>query len=278
MPATPFVSQSPSSTVPSSIPGNSRLAPVTKDRPRGVPALPLGPARRPGSHRRYSNHRRFGSWLNRNRRLVVALLLCVAAGIAVHQLTPASEQRVTVLAAARDLPAGSTLADSDLKPLEVLPGGAPAGALTSGTGHRGKQLASPLQKGQVPTDAQFLGPGLLTGAGPATAAVPLRMADSASIQLVSPGQLVNVVLTAADGLEGPGKKSELLAAAVPVLWTSAQGGRASQWLGTNESDGLVVVAANPQQAEILAGASTRGKLFFILVNPSGNRQSETHAG
>lgn len=277
MPATPFASQGPHSAESSSIPGNSRLAPVTNPSPRPVLALRRG-ARAPGARPVHSKHPRLGSWLNRNRRLVVALLLCVAAGIVVHQLTPASEQRVTVLAAARDLPAGSTLADSDLSPLEVLPGGAPAGALTSGVGYRGKQLASPLQKGQVPTDAQFLGPGLLTGAAPATAAVPLRMADPASIQLVSPGQLVNVVLTAADGFEGPGKKSELLAAAVPVLWTSEHGGKASQWLGTNESDGLVVVAANPQQAEILAGASTRGKLFFVLVNPAGTRQTETPRG
>jgi Flp pilus assembly protein CpaB len=216
-------------------------------------------------------HRTPGRWLNRNRRLVVALLLCVAVGVAVHQLTPASEHRAIVLAAARDLPAGSSLTDSDLKPLEVLPDGVPTGALTPGTGYGGKQLAAPLQKGQIPTSAQLLGPGLLTGTAPATAAVPLRMADPASIQLISPGQLVNVVLTTADGLEGPGKGTELLAAAVPVLWTSAQGGKASQWLGTNEADGLVVVAANPQQAETLAGASTRGKLFFVLVSPSGNR-------
>jgi len=29
----------------------------------------------------------------------------------------------------------------------------------------------------------------------------------------------------------------------------------------------VVVAADPQQAEKLAGASTQGKLFFVLVSP-----------
>jgi len=34
-----------------------------------------------------------------------------------------------------------------------------------------------------------------------------------------------------------------------------------------DSDGLVVVAADPQQAEKLAGASTQGKLFFVLVSP-----------
>jgi len=30
---------------------------------------------------------------------------------------------------------------------------------------------------------------------------------------------------------------------------------------------LMVVAADPPQAEKLAGASTQGKLFFVLVNP-----------
>ncbi|MGM7777662.1 Flp pilus assembly protein CpaB [Arthrobacter sp. KNU-44] len=271
MPATPNVPTDPMSAGSLSLPRDRLLAPINRARTRRLQALPSRAGGHRGATTGPSKHRSFGSWLNRNRRLVVALLLCVAAGIAVHQLTPASERRATVLAAARDLPAGSTLTDTDLKPLDVLPDGIPAGALTPRTGYGGKQLASPLQKGQIPTDAQLLGPGLLTGTAPATAAVPLRMADPASIQLISPGQLVNVVLTAADGLEGPGKKSELLASAVPVLWTSAQGGKANQWLGTNEADGLVVVAANPQQAEILAGASTRGKLFFVLVNPSDNR-------
>ncbi|MCI0142877.1 flagellar biosynthesis protein FlgA [Arthrobacter bambusae] len=278
MPATPNASQGPGSaspgfgpTRPSSIPRNSLPGPIAASHTRRLRGFPSKAGGRLGPPKRQYKHRTFASWLNRNRRLVVALLLCVAVGVAVHQLTPASEQRAIVLAAARDLPAGSSLTDSDLKPLEVLPDGIPAGALTPGTAYRGKQLASPLQKGQIPTDAQILGPGLLTGTAPATAAVPLRMADPASIQLISPGQLVNVVLTAADGFEGPGRKSELLAAAVPVLWTSAQGGKAGQWLGTNEADGLVVVAANPQQAEILAGASTRGKLFFVLVSPPGNR-------
>jgi pilus assembly protein CpaB len=59
--------------------------------------------------------------------------------------------------------------------------------------------------------------------------------------------------------------SEVLASAVPVLWTSGQGGKTGQWLGTAETDGLIVVAADPAQAARLAGASTQGKLFFVLV-------------
>ena len=130
----------------------------------------------------------------------------------------------------------------------------------------GRQLAAPLRKGQLLTDAQLLGPGLLAGTPPGSAAVPLRMADPSSIQLVSPGQLVNIVLTTGNGFDQQ-QPSEVLASAVPVLWTAAKGGQGGQWLGTAETDGLMVVAASAEKAARLAGASTQGKLFFVLVGP-----------
>ena len=207
---------------------------------------------------------RFARWLNRNRRLAVALLLCAAAGIAVHQLTPAPALTVSVLAAARDLPAGANLSGSDLKPVSVPPALVPDGTFADHSGVSGKQLAAPLRKGQLLTDAQLVGPGLLTGAPPGSAAVPLRMADPSSIQLVSPGQLVNVVLTSGNGYE-QASASKVLARSVPVLWTSGQESQGSQWLAAGDSDGLLVVAATPDQAGALAGASTQGKLFFVLV-------------
>lgn len=210
-------------------------------------------------------HRRFAAWLTRNRRLAIALLLCLAAGIAVYQLTPASEHRVAVLTAARDLPAGTTVSPGDLTTLHVSEDVPPRGSFNDPASLQGRQLATPLRAGQIATDAQLLGPGLLTGAPPGTAAVPLRMADPSSVQLVGPGQLVNVVLTPSGAFQDS-RPSEVLATHVPVLWTSAQGGKAGQWLGTNETDGLVVVAADPAQAVRLAGASTQGKLFFVLVH------------
>ena len=137
--------------------------------------------------------------------------------------------------------------------------------------------SEPLSPDRPPTkpglgvhSAQLLGPGLLAGTPPGSAAVPLRMADPSSIQLVSPGQLVNVVLTKANGYDQQ-SPSEVLASAVPVLWTSGQGGKTGQWLGTGETDGLIVVAADPEQAARLAGASTQGKLFFVLVGPQSGQ-------
>jgi Flp pilus assembly protein CpaB len=158
------------------------------------------------------------------------------------------------------------VAAQDLEEVHIPPGLMTAGAIRDGSGVAGKQLAAPLRKGQLVTDAQLLGPGLLAGTPPGSAAVPLRMADPSSIQLVSPGQLVNVVLTGANGYDQQ-SPSEVLASAVPVLWTSGQGGKTGQWLGTGETDGLIVVAANAAQAARLAGASTKGKLFFVLVGP-----------
>lgn len=212
---------------------------------------------------------RLGGWLNRNRRLAVALLLCAAAGITVHQLTPAPAHTVPALAAARDLPAGAILGATDVSAVSVPPSVLSTGTFTSAAEVSGKQLAAPLQKGQLFTDAQLVGPGLLTGAPPGSAAVPLRMADPTSIQLVSPGQLVDVVLTSGLGYEEK-SASKVLAAAVPVLWTSEREGQSGQWLAAGDSDGLMVVAATPSQASALAGASTHGKLFFVLVNrPAG---------
>ncbi len=156
--------------------------------------------------------------------------------------------------------------ESDFTSQGVPPDFAITGAVTDVQALVGRQLASPLGRGQVPTESSLLGPGLLTGAPAGAAAVPLRMADPSSIQLLSPGQLVTVVLTAA-GSYDESRQSQVLAGPVPVLWTSALGGKTGEWLGTNDTEGLVVVAADPQQAEKLAGASTQGKLFFVLVSP-----------
>ncbi|WP_247046413.1 Flp pilus assembly protein CpaB [Arthrobacter rhizosphaerae] len=191
-------------------------------------------------------------------------MLSAAAGIGVQQLTPAPAQTLTVMAAVEDLPTGRTLGPGDVVevhlPLELMP----QGTFTDSTELNGKQLAAPLRKGQLLVDSHLVGPGLLTGAPPGSAAVPLRLADQSSIQLLAPGQLINVVLTGGNGYEQQGS-SEVLAEGVPVLWTSAQGGKTGQWLENEASDGLIVVTANPDQASRLAGASTKGKLFFVLV-------------
>lgn len=235
-----------------------RRSPAPPQARRTSAPHPWGPLRR-GPFRRF---------LDRRRRTLAAALVCVGAGTAVYQLTPPSAAMATVAVAARDLPAGATISSGDVRsarlPAETVPRHAESdpGQLV------GQRLAGPLRGGEVLTDAALVGPGLLAGTSPGTAAVPVRMADPASLQLLSPGQLVDLVLSAESGATGtPGTT---LASRVPVLWTPQAGssGAAGAWFGPQDADGLLVVGASPEQALRIAGASTRGKVFFMLVETS----------
>ena len=115
------------------------------------------------------------------------------------------------------------------------------------------------------TDASLLGTELLIGAPAGSQAVPLRLTDASTVQLLRQGQLVNVVLSSSKGLDGP-TINQVLATSVPVVWTPALAKSGGGLLPSRETDGLVVVAATAEQAVLLAGASARGKIFLVLVS------------
>lgn len=198
---------------------------------------------------------------------MAAILLCAASAIAVQQLTPASPVTSKVLVAAHDLPAGHTLAVADLVAAGVSPEMVPDGSLTNIEAPQawaGRQVSGPVRRGEVLTDAALVGEELLIGAPPGSQAVPLRLTDPATVQLLRQGQLVNVVLSASTGPDGPAS-NEVLARSVPVLWTPALATSGNGLMPGPEAEGLVVVAATPDQAVHLAGASARGKIFLVMV-------------
>ncbi|WP_460462696.1 Flp pilus assembly protein CpaB [Arthrobacter pigmenti] len=218
-------------------------------------------------------NRPISRWFFRNRRLLAALLLCCAAGLIVHQLTPAQAAQTGVVTAVRDLAAGEVLSASALQVTQIDPDIVPKGTYGSPGQLVGKQLAAPVRSGEILTDAALLGPGLLIGAPPGTVAVPLRISDSSTVQLVRTGERVDVVVSAGNGYERA-VKSHTAAEDVVVLWTSASGpaqtstgGTGGGWLGSNEAEGLVVVAADAGQAKSLAGAASKGKVSLVLVSP-----------
>lgn len=234
------------------------------------------------------------------RRLFAALLFCAAASIAVQQLTPASPATTTVMVAAHDLAAGHILGAADLVAAPVSPHMVPDGALrpesataltdnnapttalqppagtegVSGTGGSalasstdwlGNQLSGPLRRGEVLTDASLLGSGLLIGAPAGSQAVPLRLSDPSTLALLRQGQLVSVVLSSSQGMDGP-VHNDVLAESVPVLWTPALAQENGGLLPAQENAAIVVVGASADQAVQLAGAINRGKVFLILLN------------
>lgn len=225
------------------------------------------PKRQPASVRPWASASRspLRRFLDRRRRTLAAALFCVAAGAAVHELTPPSAAMAPVAVAARDLAGGATVASGDVRVARVPADAVPRGASSDPSRLVGQRLAGPVRSGEAITDAGLVGPGLLAGSAADTAAVPVRVADPASLQLLRPGQLIDVVLSA-DAGGGPGAGTTL-AAQVPVLWAGGPGGAggAAPWLGSQDAEGLLVVAARPDQALRIAGASARGKVFFTLV-------------
>lgn len=204
--------------------------------------------------------------VKRRRRLFAAIFFCAALAIAVNQLAPGNQATQPVLSAARDLPTGKRLVPADLTLVRMPPSLVPDSALIRVEEANGQQLAGAVRKGQLLADTSLVGQSLLTGAPPGSSAVPLRLADPATSQLVTPGQLVTV-LGSTDDAGGRTESGIVLAASVPVLWTQAKAATTTNWASPKDAEGLVMVAASVEQAAALAGAAGRSRLSLLLVGP-----------
>lgn len=211
---------------------------------------------------------RLRAFLFRKRRLLAAAVLCAAAGVTVEALLPHEPEVVSVIAAAADLPVGSVLTAEQLAVVHLPKEAVPQHAFTSTDLVAGQQLATPIYAGDVIAENFLVGAGLLAGTPDGTVAVPLRPADASTVQLLSPGQRVDVVLSTGNGFEVSAKNS-VLAKGLAVLWTSEESGAGPFGGPGGEEDGLVVVAANPDEAAALAGASSNGQVHLVLTADGG---------
>ncbi|RKS72178.1 Flp pilus assembly protein CpaB [Actinomadura pelletieri DSM 43383] len=193
----------------------------------------------------------------RLRRPLAALFAAVATGLALLALRPAAPPSVRVLAAARDLPAGTTLTPSDLRPVQLPPPSVPSGALRSGG--TGRILAAPMRKGEPLTDARVVGAALLRGHAPGTVATPVRIADADAVRLVRPGDHIDVLTAPRDPAPFQGQ-ARIVVSAVPVLAVPSPHEN-----GTHEG-ALAVLATDRAQAAALAGTTT--PLSLTITNRS----------
>ncbi|WP_299166172.1 Flp pilus assembly protein CpaB [uncultured Arthrobacter sp.] len=207
---------------------------------------------------------RLRAFVFRKRRLLAAGVLCIAAGVTVEALLPAEPATVPVVAASADLPVGTVLTADQLAIVRLPEAAVPEHSFPSPELVAGQQLATPVYAGDVLAQNFLVGAGLLAGSPEGTVAVPLRPADASTVQLLSPGQRVDVVLSTGNGFEVSAKNT-ILARGVPVLWTSEEAGAGPFSAPSGTEDGLVVVAANPDEAAALAGASSTGQVHLVLT-------------
>ena len=218
------------------------------------------PRRRPATTR--------AAVLRRYRKPLALALLVLGMASFLSALAPEqhAEQRVLTLSVPR--PAGAELRASDLVYRTVAGDLEDPGLLTEQEQAVGERLAVGLPAGALLSRQMLIGEHLLTGTAPGTVAVPIRLSDPATVQLLHPGQLVDIVLSSGDGFERE-IRSETIGRRLPVLWVPATAQEGSLGLvpsAVSPADGMVVLAADSSLADVLSGAVTRGKVSAVLVN------------
>lgn len=172
----------------------------------------------------------------------------VAASLRVTAPPPAPSEEVLV--AARDLPAGTVLADDDLAVAPLPPEAAPGGALTDRADATGATLAAPVRAGEPITDVRLVGPGLVDpDAG--TVAMPVRISDATQADLLRVGDAIDLLATDPEARTTTTVTRDAVVLAVPGTRGDA----------VDATPGRLVVLAVP--AALVPSVATAGATSFV---------------
>ncbi|MGI8769252.1 MAG: Flp pilus assembly protein CpaB [Propionibacteriaceae bacterium] len=195
------------------------------------------------------------------RWLAAAALVGLAAVLLSAGPAGTGEPTVAVLVAAHDLAPGVALRAGDLRTARLPRSLVPDGALRVGERTSGRQLAAPARRGQPLTDVTLMGPALLraSSAGDLVAA-PVRVADPGTLDLVRPGDRVDVLAVRTDDIDTGSTVPPATVVARNVVLLST---------GTTTDDSaepgtLVVVAAEPGTAARLAADAVHSRLSLTV--------------
>lgn len=186
-------------------------------------------------------------------RRVAAGVLVLLAGAAAIRSDPQGE-RVEVVVTSRDLTPGTALTADDISVEYRSARTVPAGALTDVSAVLATTLAGPARRGEVLTDVRLLGNRLTeAAAGPDARIVGLHPADAALVDLVRPGDVVDVV-TADDAADPPGAPRVVASGGIVVLVSDKQ----------NHDDRVVLVALPATAAVAVAGTTLAQAVTLTL--------------
>lgn len=181
------------------------------------------------------------------RRLLAAVLLVAAAGLALRQAGAQDPEGVVF---ARAVAPGETLSRDDVTVAPVPGRLLPATAFTDPGEVEGMVVVAAAEEGEVATSSRFLGPGLSAGfVGEITTFIPLRPAEPEIIPLLHHGDTISIVTQ--DG-EGSGPKT--IATGGKVVLSDAR-----------EAPGTLLVGLPEEDARAVAAASLTAPLAVILT-------------
>ena len=221
--------------------------------------------------------------LSRHRRVVAAGCVAVAVALGLSSLTPSKPAVVPVVAAARDLAAGTVLTPDDVRWVSLPVAVEPTGALTAMSDAVGHAVAGPIRDGEPITDVRLDGGAAAGGVtdaplappGDGLVATPVRLADVQAAGLLRVGERVDVLAAipqpgtpAAASADSAASAASAVVVAedvrVVATPTTPDGGSAA--LDSTAGDGaLVVLATTPDQARSLAQAELTARLSAVVV-------------
>ncbi|GEL95016.1 hypothetical protein CCO02nite_16740 [Cellulomonas composti] len=208
---------------------------------------------------------RWRAALWRGRFLVAAAALALATALGLQSLRAPAPATVSLLVAAHDLAAGTTLADSDVRVAHVPASAAVDAAFRDPAEVLGAGTAVPVPAG-LP-----LVPGLLATAevgGPAgTVVAAVRLSDPAVAALLAPGTRVDVLAaTPETGESGVVVARRALVLPVPGTGDDGAGGGLGLGGADRQQDASpVLLAVQPDEAPALAGAAASALLSVVVV-------------
>jgi Flp pilus assembly protein CpaB len=181
------------------------------------------------------------------RRVAAGALVILAAVVAVR--SDPQGDRTEIVVATRDLSSGVELTTDDVKIENRTAATVPDGAQSDIEAVVGATLAGPARRGEVLTDVRVLGPRLAESvAGPDARIVPLPLADTALLDLVRPGDVVDVLAGSSEA--GADARPQLVATNAVVVLVSEKPKGAG-----NGSDRVVLVAVGAHTANEVAAAA-----------------------
>ncbi|MGV0624710.1 SAF domain-containing protein [Mycolicibacter minnesotensis] len=188
------------------------------------------------------------------RRLTAGALVVLAA-VTVVRSNPQADL-VQVVVASHDITPGTALTAQDVTAENLSAQTVPDGAATDIEAVLHKTPAGPVRRGEILTDVRLLGNRLTeAAAGPDARIVGIHPADAALVDLVRPGDIVDVVTVAPDDMTGPGNVPRVLAdGGIVVLVSDVH----------NHDDRVVLVALPATAAVAVAGATLTQAVTLTL--------------
>ncbi|KLO31623.1 flagellar basal body P-ring biosynthesis protein FlgA [Mycolicibacter heraklionensis] len=188
-------------------------------------------------------------------RRVTAAALVVLAGVAAIRSDPRGD-RLDVVVASRDIAPGTALTVDDVSLESRLAQMVPDGAATDMAAVAQTTLAGPARRGEILTDVRLLGSRLTeAAAGPDARIVGVHPADAALIDLVRPGDVVDVVTVAPEDAAGPPGAARVLATGGIVVLVSDK----------HNHDDRVVLVALPATAAVVVAGATLGQAVTLTL-------------